>query len=97
MMEFEWNEAKNQSNIRKHGISFELAQGIFGGPVLTWPDDREGYGEDRFISIGAVDRVAVIVAVHTDREGRIRLISARAASRRERQIYYEQIHKTPDN
>lgn len=96
-MKFEWDEAKNQSNIRNHGISFELAQRIFAGPVLTWLDDREDYGEDRFISIGAIDGVALIVVVHTDREGRVRLISARAASRRERQTYYEQIHETPNN
>lgn len=96
-MKFEWDEAKNQSNIRNHGISFELAQRIFAGPVLTWLDDREDYGEDRFISIGAIDGVALIVVVHTDREGQVRLISARAAARRERQTYYEQIHETPNN
>lgn len=88
-MEFEWDEAKNERNIRRHGISFELAQRIFGGPVLTWLDDRKDYGEDRYISIGAVDRVALIVVVHTDRDERVRLISARAASGRERQNYYE--------
>ena len=97
-MEFEWNEAKNhsknRSNIRKHGIGFELAQRIFDGPVLTRLDHRKDYGEDRFVSIGTVDGVAVVVVVHTDREERVRLISARTASRRETRAYYEQIQKT---
>ena len=90
-MQFEWDKEKNASNIRKHGVSFETAKRIFENPVLTWLDDRQDYGEDRFISIGTVDAVAVVVVAHTDREGRIRLISARPASRKERQRYHEQI------
>ena len=55
-MAFEWDVAKNQTNIRKHGVSFETAQRIFEGPVLTWFDDRKDYGEDRYISIGTVEK-----------------------------------------
>ena len=51
-MTFEWDTAKNQTNIRKHGVSFETAQRIFEGSVLTWFDDRKDYGEDRYISVG---------------------------------------------
>lgn len=91
-MEFEWDEAKNRSNIGKHGIGFELARRIFDGPVLTRLDNRKDYGEDRSVSIGAVDGVALVV-VHTDREARVRLISARAASSKETRAYYEQIQK----
>lgn len=90
-MDFEWDDAKNQVNIRKHGVSFETAKRIFEGPVYTCLDDRDDYGEERFISIGMVDGIAVLVVVHTDREGRVRLISARPASNKERQRYYEQI------
>ena len=90
-MQFEWDDDKNESNVRKHGVSFETAKRIFEGPVLTWLDDRQDYGEDRFISIGVVDAIAVIVVAHTDRSGRMRLISARPASRKERQQYHEQI------
>ena len=43
-MTFEWDTAKNQTNIRKHGVSFETAQRIFEGSVLTWFDDRKDYG-----------------------------------------------------
>lgn len=89
-MEFEWDEAKNQANIRKHGVSFEIANRIFARPVLTSPDRRKNYGEDRYVSIGQVGHAAVIVVTHTGRGGRIRLISARPASRKERKLYYEQ-------
>ena len=87
---FEWDEAKDQANIQKHGVSFETAQRNFDGPVLTWRDNRRDYDEDRNISIGQVS-TALIVVAHTDREGHIRLISARPASRKERQAYHEQI------
>ncbi|MCY4586707.1 MAG: BrnT family toxin [Bryobacterales bacterium] len=90
-MKFEWDEAKNQGNIRKHGVSFEIAKRIFEGPVLTWLDNRMDYGEDRCISVGLVEHTALIVVVHTDRGGRTRLISARPASRTERQAYHERI------
>ena len=90
-MEFEWDEAKNQANIRKHGVSFETARRIFESSVLTWHDDRRDYGEDRYISIGRVGWVARIVVAHTRRGGRTRLISARPASRKERKAYHERI------
>ena len=90
-MRFEWDEAKNQANIQKHGVSFETAKRIFDCLVLNRLDDRQDYGEDRYISIGMVDGIAVLVVVYTVREGRFRLISARPASRKERLVYYEQI------
>jgi uncharacterized DUF497 family protein len=83
----EWDGAKNLQNIAKHGVSFELAQRIFDGPVLTWIDDRRDYGEQREVSIGMVDGVLVLTVAHTDRSGVRRLISARPASRRERSRY----------
>ena len=88
-MEFEWDEAKNRENIRKHGIDFGTAKGLFYRPTLTRRDSRRDYGEDRYVSVGQVGQGALIVVVHTERGGRIRLISARPASRRERQAYYE--------
>jgi len=89
-MEFEWNPAKDQANISKHGVAFETAKRIFEGAVLTWFDDRKEYGEERFISIGKVARAYLVVA-HTKRDGRMRLISARPATHRERQAYHERI------
>lgn len=87
-MEFEWDPVKDQANISKHGVAFETAQRIFEGAVLTWFDDRKEYGEVRFISVGKVARAYLVVA-HTERDGRMRLISARPATRRERQAYHE--------
>ena len=89
-MEFEWDETKNQTNIRKHGIGFDTVRRIFEGTVATSPDRRRDYGEDRHISIGRVEPGALIVVAHTERSrGRIRLISARPASRKERKVYHE--------
>ena len=94
-LKFEWDEAKNHANIRKHGVGFETAIRIFEGPIASWIDRRKDYGEDRHISIGRADHTALIVVAHTDRDGRIRLISARPASRKERQVYHEWIRQTP--
>ena len=95
-MLFEWDEAKNQANVKKHGIDFETAKRVFDRPALTWPDRRRNYSEDRFVSIGQVEDEALIVVAHTPREGNIRLISARPASRSERQVYHEQIQQASD-
>lgn len=73
---FEWDENKNQTNIRKHGLSFQTATRIFNGYVLTFIDDRN-YGELREISLGLLDHAVVIVVAHTDRNGNTRIISAR--------------------
>ena len=90
-MDFEWDEQKNQANISKHGVSFQLAKQMFDNPVFTRLDIREDYGELRLINIGECSNGTMLVVVHTRRDGRIRLISARPASRKERDIYYEQI------
>jgi uncharacterized DUF497 family protein len=87
MPEFEWDSEKDATNAAKHGVAFEFAKRIFEGPVLSWVDDRVDYGEVREISIGVIDRLAMLVVVHTDRDGRIRIISARSASQKERQRY----------
>jgi len=88
-MQFEWDENKNQSNYEKHGIYFEEAVEVFKSDCLTWIDDRKNYGETREITIGEVSKNIVLVLVHTDRFGNIRIISARKANERERSKYYE--------
>ena len=60
-MDCAWQEAKNEANIRKHGISFEIAKRIFQGPVLTRTDNRIDYGEVRSNSIGHVGQTLLIV------------------------------------
>ncbi len=88
-MKFEWDENKNQSNFEKHGIYFEEAIDIFKNDCLTWIDNRKDYSEVREITIGEIKKNIVIVVVHTDRFGNIRIISARKANQRERRNYYE--------
>ena len=88
-MEFEWDEIRIQTNIRNHGIGFDTAKRIFEGTVATSTDRRRAYVDDRHISIGRVQPGALIVVAQTKRRGRVRLISARPASRKERRLYDE--------
>jgi uncharacterized DUF497 family protein len=92
MINFEWSLDKNQSNILKHNISFEYAIEIFLSDYINIPDDRKDYGEVRMQSIGKTKTDdSVLLVVNTIRKENIRIISARRASSRERQIYYEKI------
>lgn len=93
LSKFEWDETKNQANIHKHGLSFTTATKIFDHPVCTVLDNRENYGEDRYITLGTVNGVIVLVVVHTDRNGKTRIISARPTSQKERNRYYDQIQQ----
>jgi len=86
-MQFEWDEAKNLENIRKHRIDFADVPDIFDGSMLVELDERTDYGEDRWIGIGFL-RNGVAVVVWTERQGDvIRIISARRANRYERQRF----------
>lgn len=92
MMDFEWDDDKNEANAIKHGFDFERAITIFNGVTLDWEDTRKNYGEKRTISLGLMGGVVIIAMVHTDRHGKKRIISARQAKLRERRIY--EIYKT---
>lgn len=92
-MRYEWDETKNAANVAKHGISFAMASRIFDGPIVTAEDTRRDYGEARLNSIGQVAEIAVVVVTHTNRQGIVRIISARPANRVERRRYDEAIHK----
>ncbi len=86
-MQFEWDEAKNLENIRKHEIDFADVFPMFDSPMLIEPDDRFDYGEDRWFGIGFLGN-GVAVVVWTERQGDvIRIISARRANRYERQRF----------
>jgi uncharacterized DUF497 family protein len=86
-MSFEWDERKNQSNIKKHGVSFELAATIFEGPALIYFDADSSLHEDRYIAIGfsGVQMLAVVFVYR--RDDTIRIISARKASLAEGKRY----------
>jgi len=93
-MEFEWDVDKNRQNISKHGVSFEDAIKIFEGFTFDVSDDRFNYDEERTISIGIAGNIAVLVVVHTDRDGNCRIISARQATTRERKRYEKALRQT---
>ena len=93
--EFEWDTEKAKANYKKHKVRFEEAARIFDGDCLTRIDDEEDYGELREITIGALSEMVVLTVVHTDRDGVIRIISARKADGRERRDYDEHCAKKP--
>ena len=86
-MPFEWDEAKNLENIRKHEIDFADASAVFEGEMLIEPDERFDYGEDCWFGIGFLGTGVVVIIWTKRRENMIRLISARRANRYERQKF----------
>lgn len=94
---FEWDALKAASNIRKHGINFDLAKRAFADPCALIFQDRFENGEYRWQTIGMVDGVLLLFIAHTtydDESGQevIRIISARTVKRHERKIYEQQYH-----
>jgi hypothetical protein len=86
-MKFKWDEQKNQANIKKHELDFADAHKVFDQPSLVNLDDREDYGENRWIAIGLLNgRMVVIVFTELDEET-IRVISFRKATNDERKRY----------
>jgi uncharacterized protein len=90
-MRLEWDEAKNQANIRKHGFDFADAEEMFRGPLLVRPDTRQDYGEDRWIGIGMIGGQVAFVAFAERPRDTIRIISLRKADHEERREYDEAI------
>jgi len=87
-MKFEWDERKNQSNIRKHKIDFSDAAEVFDNPMLIWSDNRYYYGEWRLCGIGII-RGRIIKIAYTESEDSevIRIISVRKANNHEKENY----------
>ncbi len=86
-MRFEWDEEKNKANVQKHGFDFADAWEIFLFPILTALDEREEYGEDRWIGIRMLKSRTVVV-LYTERgEDVIRIFSLRKALTHERKQY----------
>jgi uncharacterized protein len=87
-VEFEWDPDKERSNLERHGVDFTEAATVFGDPLeLTISDPDHSLGEFRFLSIGHSARNHVLVVSYTERGDRIRIISARTASPKERRQY----------
>ena len=89
-LEFEWDDAKAAENLRRHGVSFAQAALAFRDPfAVEWIDLREVYGEERIVLLGmSVNQVLTVV--HTERAERIRIISARWATKHEQDLYYRE-------
>lgn len=92
-MKFEWDEAKNVANLQKHGIDFADVVEIFDGVMLVQRDEREDYGEGRWIGIGSVQS-SLLVVIYTERHGdTLRLISARKATKYEVRRYEDTLQR----
>jgi uncharacterized DUF497 family protein len=91
-LRFEWDDVKSATNFDKHGVSFQEAATAFGDPLsLTIADpDHSGSDEQRHILLGQSFQGRLLVVVHVERGDTIRIISARSATRRERQDYEEE-------
>jgi len=86
--EFEWDEDKAQSNLKKHGISFEEAATIFNDRrIATASDPDHSEDEERYVSLGMSVILRLLTVIHTYRVPRIRLISARKATKAEKKNY----------
>jgi len=89
-MRFEWDKQKRRTNIRKHGFDFRDAWKVFELPMLAALDERQDYGEDRWIGIGILNTRVVVVVFIERGEDTIRIISMMKATTNER-IRYEQL------
>lgn len=88
--EFEWDTEKAARNLADHGVAFEHAVKVFYDPsFIEYLDEREEYGEERINLLGFCDGV-ILHVTYTERGDKIRLISARRATRREQDYYYSQ-------
>ncbi len=89
-MTFEWDETKARENFRKHKVSFEEGKTVFNDPFLfTYPDIDSSDTEERYINIGLSAKNRILVLIHAERQSKIRIISCRKATARERRHYEE--------
>ena len=82
-MKFEWDEQKDEENIDAHDLDFADAHEIFDGPILEKLDSRDDYGEERYVGVGLLRNIVVVV-VYTERGDKARLISLRKELKYER-------------
>ncbi|MFT6836052.1 MAG: uncharacterized DUF497 family protein [Francisellaceae bacterium] len=91
-MIFEWDEKKHQQNIKKHGISFHIAELMFNETLISTLDNRKNYGENRYIAFSIVNGRCINI-VYTERGDSIRIISIRKANERETKTYTAKLKK----
>lgn len=86
-MRLTWGKAKRETNLAKHGFDFVDAETVFSGATFTVEDERFDYGEQRFITLGMLRGVVVVIA-HTEHDDLIRVISMRKATKHEQRLYF---------
>jgi uncharacterized protein len=89
-VQYEWDEAKRQSNIQRHGIDFVGIERVFAGKTVTILDDRFDYSENRYVTVGLLSGRVVVIA-HTETDEVIRIISVRKATKNEETSYFKEI------
>ncbi len=93
MLGFEWDEDKARRNVEKHGVSFDEAKVVFDDPfAFIRYDERFDYGEERFVVIGMTS-LNMLYVVAVDRDGPVRIISARKATKEETNVYFKAAHR----
>ena len=85
-MELEWDEAKRENNLDKHGLDLAVSLELFADYFMERLDARQDYGEDRWVALGMIRGIAVVL-VYTERNDKLRPISLRRATAQERSIY----------
>jgi uncharacterized DUF497 family protein len=94
MIEFEWAPSKATMNLRKHGVSFSEAASVFLDPFgVSVADPDHSDDEDRYLIVGLSAAGRMLIVSHTERGDRIRIISARQLTRKERQAYEDEARK----
>ena len=89
-MEYEWDPEKAEANNRKHGVSFHEAATVFGDPLaITFSDPDHSIDEYRYLTFGLSKFDRLLVVSHSERDDKVRIISARIMTRYERRIYEE--------
>ena len=89
-MKFEWDPAKENTNVRKHGAAFDEASSVFGDFLsVSGRDLAHSVGEHRYLTFGVSSHGRILAVYHTDRGGVIRIYGARAVVRKEKRIYEE--------
>ena len=89
-MPISWHEPKRQATLKARRLDFAECELVFAGPTFTFEDDREDYGEQRWVTMGLL-RDQVVVIVHTETEADIRVISMREATKHEQALYFDNL------
>jgi hypothetical protein len=90
-VDFEWDEAKRRSNLRKHGVDFARVAAFEWATAVRFADNRRPYGEERWLALGRIgERLHTLV--YTNRAGRTRVISLRRSKSQEVAVYEKASH-----